>query len=277
MAAGYDMYFGKTLFPVTPDAITTKVNGKNKIHDLINDAEMNVLKAPGLTTITMTVLLPSAKYPFAVYKNGFKKPSYYLDIMAEYMTKKKPFQFIVSRRETGTVRKNLYNTNLTVSLENFTVRESAKDAGTDILVDIELKQFIQYKTKTFKVEQETPPVVEQERQETTTEEPESTGTGGGGKKGQKYKVQIPGMAVVEVWATSVQEAITKAAGTWTGTIYVDGTTYTVEKGVIKKKTMAEKAKELWEKVTETVKKAAEEAKKKKKTIVPKDEQTYQKM
>lgn len=43
--------------------------------------------------------------------------------------------------------------------------------------------------------------------------------------GKAYKVQIPGMSATTVIANSVAEAITKAAPSWTGTIYVDGVAY----------------------------------------------------
>lgn len=72
----------------------------------------------------------------------------------------------------------------------------------------------------------------------------STSSGGGGGGGTRsYKVQIPGMSVVTVKASSVQGAITQACGSnWTGTIYVDGTAYYVVKGKITTQTAAQNAK-----------------------------------
>ena len=106
------------------------------------------------------------------------------------------------------------------------------------MVEITLKQYKEFSTKTFTVTTPSPtaPIAITEiRAESTT--PASTTTSGGGKSGgggtKKYKVQIPGMSAVEVNASSVQDAITKACGkNWSGTIYVDGTAYTVKKGVI---------------------------------------------
>lgn len=46
-----------------------------------------------------------------------------------------------------------------------------------------------------------------------------------GAVGKAYKVQIPGMSTTTVIANSVAEAISKAAPSWTGTIYVDGVAY----------------------------------------------------
>lgn len=232
--AGYDVYLGSTLFPVAPDKINMRVNGKNTTYDLINDGEMNILKLAGLTTVSFSVLLPAVQYPFAVYPNRFKAPSYYLDRLAELKQSKKAFQFIVTRKDTMKGRMKLHNTNMTVSLEDYSIKDDAGE-GFDVKVEINLKQYKEFKTKTFKVTTPAPtaPIaVTPARPTTTTPTP---GGGGGGGSGKKYKVQIPGMGVVEVYATSAQAAITKASGsTWTGTIYVDGQTYYVTKGKITK-------------------------------------------
>ena len=39
--SGYDMYFDKCLFPVTPEKISIKINGNNKTVNLINEGEIN--------------------------------------------------------------------------------------------------------------------------------------------------------------------------------------------------------------------------------------------
>ena len=232
--AGYDVYLGKTLLPVAPEKISMKINGKNTTYDLINDGEINILKLAGLTTVSFTVLLPAVQYPFAVYANGFLAPSHYLDRLEELKQGKKPFQFIVTRKSSMTGRIKCHNTNMTVSLEDYTVEDNAGE-GFDLKVQINLKQYKEFSTKTFYVENPSPtaPIaVTPVRPQSTSDNPTSGGSGGGSGK-KKYKVQIPGMGVVEVTATSVQDAITKASGsTWTGTIYVDGKSYTVTKGKI---------------------------------------------
>lgn len=232
--AGYDVYIGDVLLPVAPQAITTSINGRNKVYDLINEGEMNILKLAGLTTVSFTVLLPAVQYPFAVYRNGFLKPSYFLELFEKLKQGKQGFQFIVSRYDSNSVRRNLYNTNMTVSLEDYKIKEDAKGQGFDIEVEITLKQFKQYTTKTFTVVTPSPTapvaVTPVRPQSTSTTTAAKTGSGGG-TKSKKYKVQIPGMSVLEVTATSIQDAITKAgAVNWTGTIYVDGTAYYVNKG-----------------------------------------------
>ena len=42
--SGYDVYFDKCLFPVTPEKISIKINGNNKTVNLINEGEINILK-----------------------------------------------------------------------------------------------------------------------------------------------------------------------------------------------------------------------------------------
>ena len=75
----YYFYLGKTLLPVAPQKLQLKIKGVNKTYTLINDGEINVLKTPGLTDIEFDALLPNVKYPFAVYKNGFKRAKSFLE------------------------------------------------------------------------------------------------------------------------------------------------------------------------------------------------------
>lgn len=238
----YDVYIDGVLLPIAPEKITTQINGRNETVNLINDNEVNILKAAGLTTISLPVLLPNSKYPFARYPSGFKMAGYYLDKLAALKSSKKPFQFIVTRHFP--TNKKLFNTNITCSLENYQIVDDAKN-GFDIEVQINLKQFKSYSTKTFTAERPSPTapvVVNPNRPASTSSGGGNNGGGGsGGKTGggsskKTYKVQIPGMSVLSIKASSVQDAISKAMGTsWTGTVYVNGTSYYVSKGKISQK------------------------------------------
>lgn len=256
--AGYDVYIDKTLLPVTPSDITMKINGNNTTVNLINEGEMNILKSPKLTDVSFTVLLPNAEYSFAKYISGFQKASKYLEELEKLKTSKKPFQFIVTRYSSDTViSKRLWNTNMTVTIEDYSIKESKNTGGSDVLVDIKLKQYKEYATKTFKVTTPSPtaPIVIKEVRPESTTKTKTTGSGSGTTK-KSYKVQIPGMSTVTVKATSVQGAITAACGSnWSGTIYVDGTAYKVEKGKIVTNTQNIVAK-VGAKVQEAVKKVA---------------------
>jgi hypothetical protein len=147
-SSGYDVYLKKCLLPVTPEKIVTKISSNNKVLNLINDGEINVLKKPGLTEIEFECLIPQVKYPFASYKSGFKKAKYFLDYFEKLKKNRKPFQFIVCRKLPN--GKKLQNTNIKVSLEDYTITEDAKD-GFDFRVKIKLKQWREYGTKKVKV------------------------------------------------------------------------------------------------------------------------------
>lgn len=146
---GYDVYLGNCLLPVPPEKITTKVNGNNKTITLINDGEINILKKAGLTDIDFTVEIPQSKYPYAVYKDGFKEAGYFFNIFENLKNSLKPFQFIVCRRMPS--GRKLLSTNIKVSLEDYKITESAKN-GFDFEVQLKLKQYRDYETKQINVQ-----------------------------------------------------------------------------------------------------------------------------
>lgn len=239
----YDLYLGKMLMPITPSKISMAINNQNKTINLINDGELNLLKSAGLTDIQFTLLIPQVSYPFARYGDGgFVGASTYLDFFEQLKQAKEPFQFILSRcMPTG---KLLFDTNMTVSLEDYTITEDAKN-GFDLQVAISLKQYKHYATKTISVEIPSPtaPIIVNEDRPiiwnptpSTSSGSSSSGSSGGGSSKKtsssstkSYKVQIIGMGVVTVQASSPADAITKAAGNnWKGTIYVDGVAYNGE-------------------------------------------------
>ena len=171
----YDMYFDRVVLPIPPASMKTKISNKNKTVDLINDGEVNILKNPGLTEISFSLSLPNMRYGFAKYPDGFKKASYYLDILQEYKESKKPFQFILSRvLPDGTL---LFYTNMKVSLENYDFEDNASDAF-DIKVNVTLKQYKTYGTKTVKLSTST-------TQKSVTREAGA----GANTSGTKYKIK----------------------------------------------------------------------------------------
>lgn len=145
----YYFYLGKTLLPVAPQKLQLKIKGANKTYTLINDGEINVLKTPGLTDIEFDALLPNVKYPFAVYKNGFTRAKSFLEVLKNYKQDKETFQLIVTR--TLPNGKMLFDTNMKVSLESYTIKEDAKNYGMDVMVTVKLKQYRDYATKTCNI------------------------------------------------------------------------------------------------------------------------------
>lgn len=148
MTEGYDFYLNKCLLPVPPSKLKIKINNKNETVTLMNEGEINVLKKAGLTDIEFECSLPQVQYPFAVYKSGFKEADYFLNYFEALKSEKKPFQFIVCRRKPD--GKSLFDTNIKVSMEDYSITEDAKD-GFDLTVKVKLKQYRDYGTKTINI------------------------------------------------------------------------------------------------------------------------------
>lgn len=174
--SGYDFYLNKCLLPIAPEKLQVKINNANDTVTLINEGEINILKTPELTDVEFECMLPQVKYPFAVYKSGFKGASYFLDYFECLKVDKKPFQFIVSRIMPN--GKALFATNMKVSLEDYKITEQAKD-GFDLMVKIKLKQYRDYGTKTvnIKIEDSKPKAtVQQTRAAETSPAPAASQT-----------------------------------------------------------------------------------------------------
>lgn len=144
--SGYAMFIGKDQMPVTPGKLTVKIKGKNKSLTLVNDGEINFLKQPGLTEITVDVLLPAAPgASFAEYSGGYKPPDYYLGVFEDLVGGLKTTRFILSR--TSPDGRRLFDTNMKVSVESYNIVEDAAN-GPDITVSLTLKQYKDFGTKT---------------------------------------------------------------------------------------------------------------------------------
>ena len=144
----YKVYLDKILLPVAPAKITLKTANMNQSLTLINDGEINCIKDAGLSEIEFDLLLPNVKYPFAEYKSGFQGASFYLESIEKLKLQKQPFQFIINRILPN--GKTLFNTNIKVSLEDYSIEDNAEN-GFDINVSLKLKQYKDYGTKTLKV------------------------------------------------------------------------------------------------------------------------------
>ena len=165
----YSFFIDGMELPIAPQKLTVKIKGNNKTLTLINEGEINFLRAPGLTEITFDAVLPMlGQYSFA---NGYRRPDSYLNKLESLMTGKEPFRFLVSRVSPS--GRLLYDTNMKVSLENYTVTEDATK-GPDVTVSITLKQYISYSTKTVTVVKPKPekkPVVQQKKKRETSSAP----------------------------------------------------------------------------------------------------------
>lgn len=137
----YACYLGGVELP-TPAKLTVKIKSKNKTLILLNEGEINFLRTPGLSEIVLPLTLPML--------TGSRSPDYYLGVLERLKTSKAPAQFILVRVSPD--GRTLYDTNMRVSVEDYNIVEDAKE-GLDVSVDVNLKQWRSYGTKTVKVEQ----------------------------------------------------------------------------------------------------------------------------
>lgn len=178
MAYTFKFVIGKKtlLFPVPPSTMNINIKNQNKTVSLINGKEINILSSPGLKEIEFEAMLPRADYPFAAYQddingelkkvlskltigsneilkkallrlNGGQNASKFLIELEKLKTNKKSFQFIILRETPRGVK--LGDTNITVSLEEYGIKEDAEN-GLDVMVSIRLKEYRVYGTKTYK-------------------------------------------------------------------------------------------------------------------------------
>jgi len=155
----YVFYLDDVMLPVTPEQLQLKIKNQNKTITLINEGEVNLLKKAGLTDISFKALLPNVNYPFAGYTGGYRGAEYFLELLERLKTQTDkdgnliPFQFIVSRAMPS--GKIMFDTNMKVALEDYKPVEGAKN-GFDMTVDISLRQFRPYGTKTIEIKPPTP-------------------------------------------------------------------------------------------------------------------------
>ena len=158
----YTCYLGGMVVP-TPAKLTVKIKGKNKTLVLLNEGEINFLRTPGLTEITVPLVLPML--------GGERSPSAYLDMLEGLKTDKGTTQFILVRSSPD--GRKLFDTNIKVSVEDYNIVEDVKANGLDVAVDVNLKQWRDYGTKTATVEPPAEPsqpstvTVKQEREAST--------------------------------------------------------------------------------------------------------------
>lgn len=172
----YYFYMGSVLLPIAPEKFTWKVNGANKTMTLINEGEVNFLRDAKLTDFEFDALIPAVQYAFAKYDGVFKPTAYFTNYFEELKTSKEPFQFIIVRQMPN--GKVLFDTNISVSLESYTIKEQAKE-GFDLTVSFKLKQYRPFGTKIVKVTNNKASVTDQ-RQTNNSPAP---------KTGTTYKVE----------------------------------------------------------------------------------------
>ena len=130
----------------TPAKLSLKISGKNSTVTLLDEGEINFLRRPGLTEITLPLVFPMF--------GGSYRPDRYLSLLEKSKVDRSPTQFILTR--TSPDGQLLFDTNMRVSVEDYTVTEATYEFDgspidwVDVEVkfgDIKLKQYRDYSTK----------------------------------------------------------------------------------------------------------------------------------
>lgn len=148
---GYHFFIGDLEVPYAPSELKVTIGSNNQTVSLINGNEINILKNPKLTEIEFEIELPRGRqYAFA---NKLVSSKTYTDYFENLMIKRKPVKLVITRPNPflkgstgigGTI-KDFESTVLTVSLEGYDMKESAKNAY-DITVSLKFKEYIEYGT-----------------------------------------------------------------------------------------------------------------------------------
>lgn len=138
----YNCYLFGEKMPITPGALNVQIKGRNSTLTLLNEGEINMLKLPGLTEITLNLTFPVL--------SGERPAEYYLSLIERAVIEKTPTQFIMTR--TSPDGRLLFDTNIKVSVEDYSINENAAD-GFDLHVELKLKQFRDFGTKTISLEE----------------------------------------------------------------------------------------------------------------------------
>lgn len=172
----YYFYLDDMMLPIPPAKMDIRIKNKNKTISLINEGEINIIKTEGLKDISFELLLPNSNYPFADYSQSnteigvsafnnifsgsigflgeflndysFKSAEYYLDKIRTAKESKQPLRLIIMRMTPNF--EVLFDTNLLVTIENYSIREDAKN-GFDAIVPLQLKEYKYYATKEVEV------------------------------------------------------------------------------------------------------------------------------
>lgn len=146
----YMVYIDGVALPIAPEKIKLKIRNRNETVELINGQEANLLKAPGLTDISFPVRLPARENHLC--RGTYRPPQEYLAQWEAIKQSKKPVRLLITRDFPG--GGGYFDTDMQVSLEEYTITESAEE-GMDLTAEMELKQWVEYKTVQLNIKGET--------------------------------------------------------------------------------------------------------------------------
>lgn len=150
----YKIYIGKVLFPVAPEEISTKIRDADSTINLISGGEVDILKQPKLTEISMKLLLPNHVYPWAVYQDGqIHGSQYYLDVLEELKVNRKSFKLkIIRPKKTkgAKIAEPLARTSMLCTLKDYDIKENAGN-NHDVEVTVKFKRHVKFGTRQVKL------------------------------------------------------------------------------------------------------------------------------
>lgn len=143
----YHFYLAGMELPVTPSKLTVKIKNQNETVNLINEGEVNILKQPGLTSLSFEILFPAHPYPFS---NNSIDPATGLAHLESLKVEKAVFPLIISR--VTPAGQLLHDTSLNVTLEDYNIVDDAGE-GMDTIVSANFLQYKDWGAKTVKIKQ----------------------------------------------------------------------------------------------------------------------------
>lgn len=128
--------------PVLPEEIEISGEGDGETYLITDLGQINVIKAPGLKTIHFESFFPAIQpggtVPSYVSSSNWGQPADYIQLIEDWMNKKKPIRFIFTSLGL--------KINLAVSIEIFNYKEVAGRPG-DFEYELELKEYVFYAAK----------------------------------------------------------------------------------------------------------------------------------
>jgi LysM repeat protein len=155
---GYHFFLDDLEFPYAPSELKVSIGSNNETVTLISGQTINILKEPKLTEVEFDIELPRGRqYAFA---NKLVSTKTYTDKFEEMVDKKKTGHLVIIRPNPRS-NQPFEGTDLIVSLESYTMKESA-DNAYDVVVSLKFKQYEQYGTRKQVVinKPTTPPAVQ---------------------------------------------------------------------------------------------------------------------
>lgn len=145
----YTCYLGGVEMP-TPAKLSMRIQNQNKTLTLLDEGEINFPRMAGLTELTVPFVFPML--------TGSRRPDDYLGMLEALKNSKTATRFILVRRSPD--GRALFDTNMAVTVEDYDITEDATE-GLDVSVDVRLKQWRSYGTKTATVQGDTVTVTQE--------------------------------------------------------------------------------------------------------------------